>query len=122
MRVKRENIVNGVATYVDTEVIPNIEDKVTRIVASVAFKAVQSNGKLLDELFKNPVLKNLLHEDENGTYDIGELFGYLSDSVKQYGPFPVTIPPIPFISPDEKILSFSDADVAELKRYIERSK
>lgn len=121
MRVTKEHIVNGITSYAELEVIPQIEDKSTRIIASVAVKAIKANNSLLDSVFSSPMLKEILHEDANGTYEIGEIFRYLEESVKEFGPFPVIIPPIPFISPDEKLLSFNENDVSNIKRYIERS-
>ena len=121
MRVSKEQIITGILSYVENEVIPQIEDKPTQIILSIAAKSIQSNKALVDSVFENPLLKTLLVLDESGTYEIDGLFGAIMDSVKQYGEFPLVIPPIPIVSPIEKTLTFKENDVAEIKRRIERS-
>lgn len=121
MTVTKDQIINGIASFVESEVIPMVDDKTTKIIASVAIKYIKSNKNLLDKLFSNPLVSSVVKADENGKYDLGEFFEFVEESIKQYGPFPVTIPPIPLISPDEKILSFDSSDVSEIKKYIERS-
>lgn len=121
MRVSKEQIITGILSYVENEVIPQIGDKPTQIILSVAAKSIHANKALIDSVFENPLLKTLLVLDENGTYEIDGLFDAIMDSVKQYGEFPLVIPPIPIISPIEKTLTFKENDVAEIKRRIERS-
>ena len=120
MRVSKTQLVNGIADYVENEVIPQIEDKPTQIIVSIAVKSIRANPKLIDPILDNPMFSALLSKNKEG-YDIENLFGSIEESVKQYGPFPITIPPIPIVSPIEKTLSFSESDVSEMKRRIERS-
>lgn len=120
MRVSKEQIVNGLVSYVENEVLPQIEDKPTQIILSVAVKAVKANKTLVDSVFEHPLIKSLLvQEGEN--YEINGLFNAVEESVRQYGEFPVYIPPIPIISPKEQTMKFKGEDVAEIKRRIERS-
>ena len=119
MRVSKSQLINGFVDYIETEVIPQVEDKPTQIIVSVAAKAVKANPALADTLLGNSMLKALLDENEDG-YEIGGLFASLKDSIKQYGPFPIDIPPIPLISPVDKTLTFTESDVSELQRRIER--
>ena len=120
MKVTKDQIVSGVSAYISTEVIPNIGDKATQIVVSIAAKAVKANSGLVDAMFNHPVVKSLLHED-GGKYEIDELFKYIKESVDEYGPFPVTIPAVPFISPEEKTLSFDADDITKIKKKVEAS-
>lgn len=115
----KEQIVNGIATYIEDEAIPLITDKATKIVASVAVKAVKANNALLDSFFDNPMVKTLLKE-ENGEYDLTDLIKYIEESIKQYGPFPVEIPAIPLVSPKNITFTFDDKDVLSIRRAIER--
>ena len=122
MRVTKEQIVNGIASYVKSDVIPQIgDDRSTKIILSTAVYYVQANTKLVDSIFQSQFIKMLLDEDGSGTYEIDGLFESISKSIKEHGSFPVEIPPIPFVSPSEKLFSFSEADVSEIKRRIERS-
>lgn len=122
MRVTKEQFAKGIAQYAENEVIPQIsDDKAAQIIASVAVKAIKTNTKLIDTIFENNTVKALFKCNEDGTYEIEEFFSMVTESIKEYGPFPVVIPPIPLISPTVKTLSFTDADINELKRRIERS-
>lgn len=121
MKVTKDQIIKGILTYAENEVIPMVDDKSTQIIASIAIKSIAANTKLIDSVFENPTVKALLNCDGEGMYEIDPLFKVIEDSVNQYGPFPVEIPPIPFVSPSVKTLSFSEADISEIKRRIERS-
>lgn len=121
MRVTKQQIINGVSSYIESEILPKVDDRSTKILASVAIKSIQANTKLQDMVFANPVLKAFLIEDGNETYEIEDLFRVLSESIDQYGSFPVEIPPIPLISPSVKTFNFDGKDIAEMKRHIERS-
>lgn len=122
MRVTRDQIINGVASFVETNVIPMIDDdKATQIIASIAVKAVKANTKLVDSVFENQMIKTLLEVDEDGTYEIEGLFKLIEESVREFGAFPVELPAIPFISQTMKTLKFDAKDVSDIKRLIERS-
>lgn len=121
MRVTKQQIINGIVSYIESEVIPQVDDRSTKIIASVAIKSIQANTRLQDMVFANPVIKAFLVENESETYEIDELFRVLTESIDQYGSFPIEIPPIPLISPSVKTLSFDESDIAEIKRRIERS-
>ena len=70
---------------------------------------------------ENQMIKTLLEVDEDGTYEIEDLFKLIEESVREFGAFPVELPAIPFISPTVKTLKFDAKDVSEIKRLIERS-
>ena len=121
MRVTKDQIINGVISFVETDVIPQVDDKATQIIASIAVKAVKANTKLVDSVFENQLVKTLLDVGEDGTYEIEGLFKSIEESVREFGAFPVELPAVPFISPTEKTLKFDAKDVSEIKRLIERS-
>ena len=121
MRVTKDQIVNGVVTFIETEVIPQISDRSTQFVMGVAVNAVKANKKLVDSIFANQLVKIVLDESADGTYELDNLLVSINDSIRQYGPVPVEIPSIPLISPAGSTLKFSESDIAEIKRRIERS-
>lgn len=121
MRVTREQIANGIVSFVENDVIPKVEERSMRIVMGTAIYAVRANSKLLDSIFEHPTVKALLEKDAEGYYETDLLFRAFGESIKKYGTFPVVIPPIPFISPTEKTLSFDESDISELRNRIERS-
>jgi len=121
MRVTKEQIVNGIVSYIETDVIPQVGDKSIQIIAATAVKMVRANNALIDSFFENKTMQAVLGKCDDGTYEIEDVFRSIAESVQQFGPFPVEIPPIPFISPSEKTLSFTDKDINEIRRRIERS-
>lgn len=120
MRVTKTELINGIMDYIENEVVPQVGDKPTQIIATIALNAVRANPSMADKYFELPMVKTLLDENEDG-FEIDILFKAITESMKKYKAFPVTIPPVPLISPVEKILTFSESDVSELKRRIERS-
>lgn len=121
MRVTKDQFLKGIVDYVENEVLPNVEDKATKILIATGVKAIQCNKKLADSVFENNTVKLLLDCQEDGTYEIEEVFRDFKESVKEYGSFLVTIPPLPWISPKKQEFSFGANDVDELKNRIERS-
>lgn len=122
MRVKREQIVKGVVDYIENDVIPQMkEDRAMQIILDVVAKSALGNTKLTNAVFDNNTVKAFLKCNEDGTYEIEDVFDSLSESIKKFGAFPVVIPPVPLISPTEKTLEFGEDDIAEIKRRIERS-
>lgn len=121
MRVEKSQIIEGIASYVENEVIPKIsDDRAAQIIISVWINSLKTNQKLVDSILDQGFVKALLDKDENGMYEIENLFRTFADSVEKYGYFPVNIPPIPLISPTEKALKFDKNDILEIKRRIER--
>lgn len=122
MRVTKEQLIKGTIEYIGEDVIPQItDDKALQILLDIMVNSVKANSKLADPIFENNTVKTFLKCNDDGTYDLEGSFNIISSSVKKYGPFPVVIPPIKYVSPKEKELSFTESDIAELKRRIERS-
>ena len=51
-------------------------------------------------------------------YDIDSAVEILEKTIDEYGDFPVVIPAIKFLSPNEKELTFTSRDIRKLKNYI----
>lgn len=119
MRVEKDKIIKGFTSYIESEVIPKISgDKAFQIILSIGINAVKANSKYTDIVLENQIFKALSDYSE-GTYDIDLLLDEAEKTISKYGYFPVTIPPVPFISPSEKNLKFNADDVGELRKYIE---
>jgi hypothetical protein len=120
MRVTRNQIVNGIIAYIQQEILPRMEeDRALKIVFSVAVNAVKANGKLIDKWLDNDIIRALIDNDGSGTYNIESLMDWIGMSVEEYGAFPVTVPPIPLISPREITLKLNATDIAAIQRQIE---
>ena len=120
MRVSKNQIVNGLTSFIQQEIIPKMEnDQALRILLSVAVNAIKANGKLIDKWLDNDIVRALIDDDGSGDYDVERLMTLIRSSVEEYGSFPVAIPPIPLISPREITLKLGPADIAAIQRHIE---
>lgn len=121
MRITKEQLVKGFAQYLENDVIPQMsDDKAIQILLDFLIGCIQSNPQMADMILENNTVKMFCKCNEEGTYEVEEIFSRFFDSVKKYGYFPIVIPPIRFVSPKEKTLSFTESDIAELKKRIER--
>ena len=97
------------------------DDKALQIAFSVAVNAVKANDKLIDKIFDSDVVKALLDDDGSGHYDVGNLMDWIRSSTEEYGGFPISIPPIPLISPREITIKLGPQDISAIRRRIEAS-
>ena len=125
MRVDKNRLISGIASFIEAEVIAKMtDDKATQVVLSVAVKAIRTNPDIADRILGNSIVQMVLgYENQDGkeSYDIDSMSGLISESITKYGYFPVVLPAVPFISPREKELKFGPSDVDRLKRYIEEA-
>ena len=120
MRVSKNQIVNGLTGYIQQEILPKMaDDRALAILFSVAVNAIKSNDKLIDRYLSNDIIRALIDDDGSGSYNVERLMEWLRASVEEYGAFPVTVPPIPLISPREITLRLSASDIAAIQRHIE---
>ena len=120
MRVNKNQIVNGLTSYIQQEILPKMaDDRALAILFSVAVNAIKSNEKLIDRYLSNDIIRALIDDDGSGSYNVERLMDWLRASVEEYGAFPVTVPPIPLISPREITLRLSASDIAAIQRHIE---
>ena len=120
MRVSKNQIVNGLTSYIQQEILPKMaDDRALAILFSVAVNAIKSNEKLIDRYLSNDIIRALIDDDGSGSYNVERLMDWLRASVEEYGAFPVTVPPIPLISPREITLRLSASDIAAIQRNIE---
>ena len=104
---------------IELEVISKVEDKALQILLGIGITALNRNHDLIDAVLQNPFISYLVKVDDEGKYDLDEVFSIINDTLKTYGKLPVTIPAIKFISPVEKTLKFSTEDVNKLKQFME---
>ena len=71
MRVQREQIVKGVADYLENDVIPQMkDDKAMQILLDFAVNMIKTNTKLADLIFDDTTVKMMFRCNEDGTYEI----------------------------------------------------
>lgn len=120
MRVTKSQIVHGIAEYVQSDILPQMGGaRSMQIIVSIGANVIAANNKLVDEIFKNQIVLALLDDDGSGTYDLSGLADAMTKSIREFGNFPIKVPPIPIISPAEFTLSLTADDVAAMRRRIE---
>lgn len=117
MQVTKQQIVTGIVQYSKNEMIPKIADKPFKIIVSAAVTMLETNPEIITRFLDDPMISSLLMGND-GFYDVENFGEVLEKTLEQYGDFPVKIPGIKFISPEEKELSFSASDIKKLKSYI----
>lgn len=117
MKTTKKQIVTGVTKYAKKEIIDKITDKPLKMIIAAAVSALELNPALVDNIFSNDILAGIVHKDGD-QYDLGDALRIAEKTLDDYGDFPVVIPAIKFISPEEKELTFSASDVRKLKNYI----
>ena len=122
MRVTRNQIVNGLAAYIQQEIMPKMDDdRALKILFSVAVNAIKANDKLIDKYLDNDIVRALTDDDGSGNYDIERMMDWIRASVVEYGAFPVIVPPIPLVSPREITLRLGPSDIIAIQRQIENA-
>jgi hypothetical protein len=117
MMITKDQLVNGVAKFIATELIPQVGDRNTKFVLAMAKDSLKENGDLAEDFLHSPMVSSLIKE-EDGEYDVSHLFSILKSVLTEYNSFPVTIPKIPLFSPTEKVLKITAEDVDKLMKYI----
>lgn len=115
--ISKKQLINGVAKFIETELIPQIGDRNTKFVLSMAKDSLREDNDLADSFLQSPMVSTLVKE-EDGEYDISQFSSILKNVLSEYQSFPVTIPKIPLFSPVEKVLKITAEDVDKLMKYI----
>lgn len=117
MEVTRAQVANGVAKFIKNEMIPNVDENIMRVILGIAAGVVETNVEFVDKLLDGTMLSALI-KTENG-YNMELLKRHAIPAIEQYGAITITVPPIKFISPTEKIMQFNGEDVKKIVDYIE---
>lgn len=117
MTATKQDIVNGIIKYAKTEVIGKIPDKALKMIVATAVSALEVNPDAIDTVLTHPFISSVVIE-EDGKYKLDQAFKIIEKTMTDYGEFPVKIPPIRFISPEEKELTFSLVDIRKLEECI----
>lgn len=118
MMISKEKLVNGIARFIESDLIPQIGDRNTKFVLAMAKDSLKEDEDILDSFFDSPMVSSLVTE-QDGMYDISHLSSILKNVLSEYQSFPVSIPKIPLFSPTEKVLKITAEDVDKLMKYIQ---
>lgn len=121
-KINSEQLISGVIKYLNTEITPCIDDTFTKLVLKTftitAESKMSAYTKAIDSTVNQPFMKDFLQTDEKGLFEIETLIDSLRKAVNECGELTVKIPPVKFLSPEEKILSFNSSDISKLKQYL----
>lgn len=119
-KINSEQIIKGFIKYLNTEIIPCIDDTFTKLLLRTFTITAESNSKAYEKAIssfvKSGFVADMLHA-ENDVFEIEMLIDALRQAVNECGELVIKIPPIKFVSPEEKTLSFNAADISKLKQY-----
>lgn len=118
MVVSKEKLINGIAKFIESDLIPQIGDRNTKFVLAMAKDSLKEDEDILNIFFESPMVSSLVAK-QDGMYDITHLFAILKNVLAEYQSFPITIPKIPLFSPTEKILKITAEEVNNLMQYIQ---
>ena len=117
MQVSKRRIVDGVARFIDDTLIPQIYDGQTRFVLSMIKDTMKKRPDMVDTFLDNPIIATSIIEDE-GMYEIGRFVDTMRGILEDCECYPITIPKVPLLSPDSKIIKISASDFESLVNYI----
>ena len=122
LRVGKAAIVEGLTEYIEQEIIPSIADVPLQIILYFGVRLLRKDKeqRIISELLNSDIAK-LVIQCENDVYDLSDLISTAKESVSHFGRFPVKIPPIKFVSPEEKVITFSAEDIDKLSAAIRRA-
>jgi len=115
MVCNKNQLTQGIREFINDDIIPGIQDKPIKMAIYAA-----SQFPIFDLLLDKPATKIFLQESDDGSFNLDDAQNAIISTVDRFGSFPITIQPIPFISPGTIQISLTRADVDSLFRHIER--
>ena len=120
-KINSEQLISGIIKYLAAEIIPCIEDTFTKLALKTFTITTEKNApayvKAIENLIEKPFVSDFLKAEE-GCFEVEDLIDAIRQAVNECGELTVKIPPVRFISPEEKTLSFNAADISKLKQYL----
>ena len=121
-KINAEQLVNGALNYLNTEIIPCIDDTFTKLAIKTFILTTENKigayKNLINNFIQDPFIHDFLQVDDKGMFEIETVIDSLRKAVNECGELTVRIPPVRFISPEEKILNFNSTDISKLKQYL----
>lgn len=121
-RIKSETIVDGIMEFINSNVIPSIDDTFLKIAMKTAIITAAANKeayvKIVDGYLDTDFFSTLLKRDSEGYFEVESLIDAIRQAMNECGELKITFPAIKFLSPTEKVLIFKANDITALKQYI----
>ena len=121
-RIKSETLVDGIMEFINSNVIPSIDDTFLKIAMKTAIITAAANKeayvKMVDGYLDTDFFSTLLKRDSEGYFEVESLIDAIRQAMNECGELKITFPAIKFLSPTEKVLIFKANDITALKQYI----
>lgn len=120
-KINSKQLIHGFIQYLSVEIIPCVEDTFTKLALRTFTITTEKNApayiKAVDSMIGKPFVSDLLKADE-GLFDVEDIIDSVRQAVNECGELTIKIPPVRFLSPQEKVLSFKASDISNLKQYL----
>lgn len=121
-RIKAETLVDGIMEFINSNVIPSIDDTFLKIAMKTAIITAAANKdayvKMAEGCLDTDFFSTLLKRDSEGYFEVESLIDAIRQAMNECGELKITFPAIKFLSPTEKVLIFKANDITALKQYI----
>lgn len=115
MATKKE-INEGLYKFLENDLIPNIEDKQVKFILSMVKNGIKNNSDMIDSFLNNSMVASMITES-NGEYNINK-FANCMKTILEDSYYPIEIPKVPLLSPEEKCIKITANDIDSLMNYI----
>lgn len=116
--VSKKQIANGVAKFVNNDLIPDItDDEKLKFVLNVAKKSMRENPSMLDSFLENPMIASVMKKDGD-MYDVESFATAMRNTLAETESYPITVPKVPLIMSEGRIIKITAQDVDKLWNYI----
>lgn len=120
-KINSEQLISGFIKYITAEIIPCVEDTFTKLALKTFAITAESHTpaytKAVDDFMQRPFISDIV-KAEDGVFDVESLIDAVRQAVNECGELTIKIPPVRFISPQEKTLTFKASDISSLKQYL----
>ena len=104
-----EQVINGLVTYTDREVIPKLGTSGKWIVGTmVGMIGAKASATIMKD---SAIIKAVGAMDENGLYDVELIAEHLKKSAERYGNLQINVPMV-------GMMTFTTEDIERAKNYI----
>lgn len=121
-RIKSETLVDGIMEFINSNVIPSVDDTFLKIAMKTAIITAAANKdayvKMAEGYLNTDFFSTLLKRDSEGYFEVESLIDAIRQAMNECGELKITFPAIKFLSPTEKVLIFKANDITALKQYI----
>lgn len=116
MNVTKKQITDGLVKFIDN-MIPQCKDKQTSLILLMSKDMLKKKSDMIDIFLDNPLVASAITEEDgmyNITYFVDSMRGILDDM-----DYPVVLPSIPLLAPDEVKFNVTAGDFERLISYIQ---